>query len=68
MVDKPRGVFRMPSIGDIPACVWVEGDNGAAFKVAEDRYLLNGYKPDAGALPTEQEYEETRNAYLIKGK
>jgi hypothetical protein len=62
MVDKLRGVYRIPSIGDIPACVWVEGDSGAAFKVAEERYRLNGYKPDADALPTEEEYEATRNA------
>jgi hypothetical protein len=62
MVDKPRGVYRIPSIEDIPACVWVEDDNGATFKIAEERYCLNGYKPDVDALPTEEEYEATRNA------
>jgi hypothetical protein len=61
LVDKLRGVFRVPSFGNIPACVWVEDADGATFKIAEERYRLNGYKPDADALPTEEEYEETRN-------
>jgi hypothetical protein len=62
MVDKPCGVYRIPSIGGIPACVWVEDDNGATFKIAEERYRLNAYKPDIDELPSEEEYEAARNA------
>ncbi len=53
-MDKLRGVYRIPSIGGIPACVWVEDDNGAAYKIAEERYRLNGYKPDVDELPIEE--------------
>jgi hypothetical protein len=62
MVDKPSGVYSIPSFGNIPACIWVEDTDGATFKIAEARYRLNGYKPDADALPTEEEYEAARNA------
>ncbi len=61
-MDKLRGVYRIPSIGGIPACVWVEDDNGAAYKIAEERYRLNGYKQDVDELPIEEEYEVARNA------
>ena len=62
IVDKLRGVYRIPSIGGIQACVWVEDDNGAAYKIAKERYCLNDYKPDVDELPTEEEYEAARNA------
>ncbi len=54
MVDKPAGVYRIPSFGDGPACVWVEDYNGATYKIAEERYRLNGYKPDVDELPIEE--------------
>ena len=62
MVDKPAGVYRIPSFENIPACVWVEDYNGATYKIAEERYRLNGYKPDVDELPTEEEYNGARNA------
>ena len=62
IVDKPRGVFRISSFRDIPSCVWVEDAHGANFRIAEERYRLNGYQPDADALPTEEEYGANKDA------
>lgn len=62
MIEGLGGIYRIPSVGGIPACVWIEDENGVGFKVSEERYRMNHYEPDLAGLPTEDQYNADEGA------